>query len=361
MAVTALISGFAAMTALSIATIFGRSTVVSWLGATPTTAAFAEEYALYILLAAPFMVGANILNQQLRYQGSANIAMVGTLSGAVLNIALDPLLIYVLDLGVAGAAIATMISQMVSFCILLLYGTTRGENIRMRLPDFAPSKGLFYEILRGGLPSLLRQAFASIATIVVNHAAGGYGDAALAAYSIVNRICMFANSLILGFGQGFQPVCGFNYGAKLYRRVREAFWFSTRYILGGLVLSAGLLAIFAPQVVGIFRDDPDVIRIGALSLRLNCITLALGGWTMICNMLTQTMGMIIPASVIAITRQGLFLIPAVLVLSRILGLFGIQLSTPVAETCAFLMTTPIGLTTLRRLKRDEQRQEVKDA
>jgi putative MATE family efflux protein len=296
------------------------------------------------------MVAATVLNQQLRFQGSAAIAMAGMLSGAILNIFLDPLFIFVLGLGVKGAGVATLISQFVSFAILLFYGTTRKENISINLKLFSPSVSRYAEMFRGGVPALLRQGLMSAATIIINHFAGNYGDAAIAAISIVNRLCMFANSVVLGFGQAFQPVCGFNYGAKLYSRVRKAFWFCVRVCTIGLFVICVGMAIFAPHIITLFRkDDLDVILIGARGLRLNCISLPLMAGAIMCNMMTQTMGKALDASIVAFARQGLFLIPSLFILSPLLGLIGIQLATPVSDLASLAIVIPVMIRTLRHL------------
>jgi putative MATE family efflux protein len=308
------------------------------------------DYLLYILFAAPWMTSSMVQNNQLRFQGSAIYAMVGMIAGAVLNMFLDPLFIFVFHMGVRGAAIATMISQFVSCVILMIGGSLKG-NIRIRLKSFSPGAKLYLEMIRGGLPALLRQGLMSVSSIVINHFAGAYGDAAIAAISIVNRIFMFANSTMLGFGQGFQPVCGFNYGAKRYDRVQRAFWFCVRLCTTGLTVIAVILAIFTPQLIGIFRkDDADVLRIGILSLRLRCIALPFNAWCVMANMLTQTIGKSFQASLIAISRQGLFLLPALLIFTPLLGLLGIQLSPPVAEIVSFFFVIPLVIGVLREMK-----------
>jgi len=190
----------------------------------------------------------------------------------------------------------------------------------------------------------------SVATIIINHFAKGYGDAAIAAISIVQRFCMFAFSAVLGFGQGFQPVCGFNYGAKLYSRVKKAFWFCVRICFTGLLLAALIMAIFAPQIIALFRkDDLEVIDIGARGLRLNSIGLPLMAIVTMCNMMTQTMGMALQASISATARQGLFLIPSLFILSPLFGLLGIQLATPVADIACLFVIIPILVKVLRKL------------
>jgi putative MATE family efflux protein len=350
MAATGLFSGTLLMVVVAALGIVGRDTLVDLLGATPTIKPYAVDYLLYILIGSPFMVGANILNQQLRFQGSPVAAMTGMVSGAALNLVLDPLFIFTFNLGVSGAAVATMVSQIVSFFVLLAYGSTRKENVPIKPRCFAPSTRCYMEIFRGGIPSLLRQSLMSVATIITNHLAGNYGDAAIAAITIVNRVSMVGTSTMLGFGQGFQPVCGFNYGARLWGRVREGFWFAMRVASGGLLVMAVLLALFAPQIIAVFRDDPEVIRIGIIGLRLTCVSLPFSACIVMTNMLTQTIGRAKEASLLAVSRQGLFLYPALLALVPVYGLLGIQLATPVADLMSFLLAIPLLIRVLRSLR-----------
>jgi putative MATE family efflux protein len=198
---------------------------------------YARDYVRYILLGAPILCASLVMNNQLRMQGSAFYAMLGMCSGGVINMALDPLFIFTFGMGVGGAALATVISQCISFAILLR-NCFVGDNIRLRLRNFTPKWDVYRNILAGGLPSLYRQGLNSLATICLNLSAGPYGDAAIAAMSVVTRIFMFSTSAMLGFGQGFQPVCGFNYGAKKHARVWEAFWFCVQISVGFLILAA---------------------------------------------------------------------------------------------------------------------------
>jgi putative MATE family efflux protein len=236
MASTGFFTAFGVTAALSALGLARLGPLADLLGATATIRPHATEYIRYILFAAPWMTSSMVQNNQLRFQGSAVYAMVGMMTGAVLNIFLDPLFIFVFHMGVRGAAIATMISQFVSCVILMIGGSIKG-NIRIRLRNFSPGAALYLEMVRGGLPALLRQGLMSVSSIVINHFAGVYGDAAIAAISIVNRIFMFANSAMLGFGQGFQPVCGFNYGAKRYDRVKRPSGSACACVPRGLPLS----------------------------------------------------------------------------------------------------------------------------
>ena len=322
------------------------------LGSTVTVLPYTCDYLRIILLGAPFIMSSFVMNNQLRYQGSAAYAMVGIVAGAALNIALDPLLIFGLHMGIAGAAAATVISQFVSFCILLRM-CSAGSNLRLRPGNFHPHARDFLELVRGGFPSLCRQGLASVATICLNRAAGGYGDAVIAGMSIVARVTMFANSVMIGWGQGFQPVCGFNYGARKFGRVREAFWFCVKTAAVVLCAIALLGWITAPMVVTLFRDDPEVIAAAAAALRYQCMTLPLNAWIVLSNMALQSIGKPVRASITAASRQGLFFLPAIWVLPRLVGVQGIFLSQPVADVCSFLLALPFMLSVLAEMKRQE--------
>ena len=322
------------------------------LGSTETILPYTRDYLGVILLGAPWMTASLVLNNQLRFQGGATYAMVGITTGAVLNIILDPIMIFWMDMGVAGAGWATIISQFVSFC-LLLAGCTKGGNISIHWKNIRFQWSYFQMIFKGGLPSLARQSLASLATICLNHAAGPYGDAAIAAMGVVQRVMMFGASTMLGFGQGFQPVCGFNYGARLYSRVKRGYWFCVR--ISTLVLAAiGALGFyFAPQLVSIFRDDPEVIAFGTAALRFQCVTFPAQGWIVMSNMMEQSMGRTVPATFLSVARQGLFFIPAVLILPVFLGATGIQMAQSVADVLTLLCAIPIHLYVLRSLPKTD--------
>lgn len=356
MAATGFFSAFFAGLLMMAAGLLLPGQICSLLGSTETILPYAVEYLRYLMPGAPFLVAQFVINNQLRFQGSAFYGMIGVTVGALLNVALDPVFIFVLGMGVSGAALATSISQIVGFAVLLCMTYQKG-NIPIRLRNFTPSLANYQEIFRGGVPSLARQALTSVSTIVLNNAAGVYGDAAIAAMSIVGRVMMMGNSAIIGFGQGFQPICGFNYGAKRYGRVREAFWFCVKLCFGALVVIAVLGMIFAPQIIGLLiKNNPEVVEIGTLSLRLQCIFWPLFSYVIIANMMLQTIGMAGKATLLAVARQGLFFIPTVLLLSWLLGLLGVQMSQAVADVLSFALAVPIGQGVLRRFKQLEAEQ-----
>ncbi len=322
------------------------------LGSTETILPYTKDYLRIILLGAPYMAAQFVLNNQIRFQGNAFYAMIGVGSGALLNIVLDPLLIFGFGLGISGAALATVISQFVSF-LLLLGGVHFSGCIPIRLKNVRFNRERLLEIAGGGLPSLFRQGLGSISTMTLNIAANPYGDAAIAAMSIVSRISMFAISALIGFGQGFQPVCGFNYGARKYGRVREAFWFCVKVATFFLFLVAVLGFLFSGHLIGIFRDDPEVIRIGTAALRFQCATLVLNGWIIMNNMMTQTMGKTFYASLLASARQGLFFIPILLILPLFLGLTGIQMAQAAADVFTMLLSLAVYRLVMEELKKEE--------
>ena len=327
------------------------------MGSTETILPYARSYMRIILIGAPYMTASLVLNNQLRFQGSAFYSMIGITTGAILNIVLDPLFIFVLDMGVAGAALATIISQFVSFC-LLIAGTFRGGNLRLNLRDFSPSLKYYQNIVKGGAPSLFRQGLGSFATVCLNLMAGPYGDAAIAAMSIVTRISQFAASVVIGFGQGFQPVCGFNYGAKLFKRVQEGFWFCVKFCTSVLLVAAVCGWIFSPNLIGIFlKTDPLVIEYGSQALRLQALTFPLVGWITIANMMLQTIGKTVKASLLAMSRQFLFFVPVILTLPGFLGILGVQLSQPIADFCSFLLAVPLSISVLREMSHEQEQLE----
>ena len=317
--------------------------LVRMLGSTETIAPYAEAYASYIFVAAPFMICSFIMNNLLRFQGKALFAMVGITTGGVLNMVLDPIFIFGLDMGTAGAALATGLSQFISFCILLFMCNSREDCISIHPKKFKPTLAIYGEIIHGGLPSLGRQGIASIATIIMNTMAQPYGDAAIAAMSIVNRFMMFVGSAMIGFGQGYQPVCSYCFGARLYDRVKKACVYcvkvSTIFLLAvsviGLILSGNIIQMFR-------KDDLEVIRIGTLALRLQLLTMPLQGLVVMGgNMTPQSIGYGIRATIVSTARQGWLLIPILLCTVPLFGVLGIQMAQPIADVGTFILAAVV--------------------
>ncbi len=326
------------------------------LGATDTAAPYAMQYARYIFLAAPFMMGSLAMNNLLRFQGLTTYGMVGITLGGILNMLLDPLMIFALDMGVTGAAVATAISQLVSFVILLVMCNTRKDALSLLPQNFRPTAKMYSKILNNGLPSLGRQGIMSVSTSLLNNAAAVYGDPAIAAFSIVSRCLNFINSTVVGFGQGFQPVCGFNFGAKKFDRMHRAFFFSVKVTTIVLLVLSVLGFVLAEPIITAFRrSDPEVIRIGTEAFRVQVVTAWTWGLITLSNMYTQAIGYGIRSTILAAARQGIFLIPALLVLPNILGLQGLEFCQPVAD----LLTLGLAVFLMAKVIQ-EQKKEMKE-
>ena len=328
------------------------------LGSTPTILPYTEDYMQVILLGAPFLTSSLTLNNQMRLQGNANFAMYGIVIGAVLNVLLDPFFIFTCDLGVSGAAWATVVGQIVSF-VILFFMARRGENIAIKFRNFSPSIQMYKEIFYGGSPSFMRQGLACIATMSLNLAAGAYGDSAIAAMSIVGRIAMLSFAVVIGLGQGFQPVCGFCYGAGLYDRLKEAYRFTVIIGTSFLIVICIIGWIISGSLIGVFRDDPQVIAIGVVALRWQLCTFPLNALILASNMLAQTCRKPWRANILAAARQGLFFIPLIFILPSYFGLLGVEMCQAVSDLLSFVLTVPIVIYTFREFTREaEARKET---
>ncbi len=348
---TAVYTAFALGLVLAVLGILNIDRLVRMLGATQTIAPFAKDYGRYILIAAPYMTVSFVFNNHLRSQGNAALSMIGITTGGVLNVILDPVLIFGFKMGISGAAIATIFSQFVSFIILLIL-VIRSKNVLKPFPKYFTFRGWVYkEILSAGMPTLGRQGLASAASVFLNVAASGFGDAAVAAMSIVTRIMMFINSALIGFGQGFQPVCGFNFGAKRYDRVLEACFFCRRVALIFLLIMGVIMFAVSTPIMRLFRkEDAEVIRIGAMALKMQCCLLPFQSYVIIGNMLTQSIGYSFRATLTAVSKQGLFFIPAILILPGLFGITGLQLAQPVADGLTFILTQAIVVMVVKELR-----------
>lgn len=322
------------------------------LGSTYTILEYARIYAFFILAVAPFMVSSFVLNNILRYEGKALFAMIGLTTGGLLNIIGDPIFMFKLDMGIAGAGLSTALSQCISFMILLfmfLSGKTQSK-ISLRYIK-APLSGLC-DIIRNGFPSVIRQGLGSISTVLLNQQAAVYGDAAVAAMSIVSRISMFIFAICIGTGQGFQPVAGFNYGAKKYSRVKKGFYFT--FLMGETLVGIMTLIclVFSGSIVGIFRNDLLVIECGVPALRYHCVALLVQPICLCANMLFQSVGRSGLATFTATLRNGLYFVPFILILPYFMGITGIQITQMFADILSVITVAPIVLHFIHTLPKD---------
>lgn len=311
------------------------------MGSTDTIMPYAKSYGICILLSAPFMTGSCVLNNVLRYEGKASLAMVGLTLGGVLNIIGDPIFIFVFNMGTLGAGISTAVSQVISFFVLLLmFGGDRTVS-RLRFSAISWDIKDILNILYTGLPSLIRQGMMSVSTMVLNYMSMPYGDAAIAAMSIVSRVCNFIFAIALGISQGFQPVSAFNFGAKKFKRVKRAFIFCCGLSMIILGILSVLSLIFSGHIIGLFRDDADVIGVGTFALRAQCIVLFVSPITLAASMMFQGAGENLASSIASFLRSGITFIPMVAILPRFFGIYGIQLAQPVADVISFVVVMPI--------------------
>ena len=331
------------------------------LGSTETILPHACAYARPILIAAPLMISSLVMNNILRYEGKASFAMIGLVTGGVLNIALDPLFMFVFGLGTAGAGIATALSQSISFCILLSM-FLRGKTVsQFRLSTVTREARDFGRILLGGAPSFGRQGLNSIGGMLLNLAARSYGDAAVAGMSIVSRIFMFIISVAIGVGQGLQPVASFNYGARKYRRVRQAAIFTIEAAFCMLVVLVGLCWVNGDALVRLFRDDPAVTAVALPAFHYQCLAMLLQPIIVVANMTFQSVGASGRATFLACCRQGVFFIPLILILPRTHGLFGVEICQPIADVLTFLVSLPFLIAFLQQLGRMDDAEQSKTA
>lgn len=319
------------------------------LGSTPTILPYAKRYLAFIFLAMPFMCGALCLNNQMRFQGNAAYAMFGILTGALINVFIAPVLIFVFGLGITGAGLSTFIGETCSMFVLL-WMTHKGGTIRIHFKNFTPKAVMFKEILAGGTPSFTRQGMASIGVALLNIAAGRFGDAAIAGMSIVGRVTFVIFAAVIGLGQGFQPLCGFCYGARLYDRVREGYWFIVKIGTMFLICCVLLGFLFSADIIAVFRHDPDVIAVGRVALRWQLVTLPLGAIVMYTNMMMQTIRKPWQANILAASRNGLFFIPLIIILPHFLGLQGVEMCQACSDFLSFLLAVPIAINGFKALK-----------
>ncbi len=351
-------SFFSALTLGSCICVFGLifiDPLMRLLGSTPTILPYARSYARLILLGAPIMCCSFVMNNILRSEGRAAFAMCGLVTGGVLNIALDPIFIFYFGFGISGAAAATLLSQCVSFSILISFFLRGKSMLKISPKHLSKRAATYFEIIRLGFPSLSRQGLASISTAALNVSAGAYGDAAVAAMSIVGRIFHFKLSEMIGLGQGFTHVDGCNYGSRRYARVREAFWFTVKT---GMVMMTALSLlgwIFAPEIIALFRaDDAEVIAIGTRAMRFQCAALLLQPVFTSTNMLHQASGFALRATFLACTRQGIYFLPLIIILPRLFGMTGVEMTQMVSDIFSFGTSLPFLYYFLRRLGEQER-------
>ncbi len=314
--------------------------LVSLIGARDEVVPYAVDYARFILLAAPFMTSAFVLNNILRSEGQAVYSMLAMISGGLLNLAIDPLLIFGFGMGIAGAALATMLSQMTSFLIMAVIFLRDRSIVRIRPKYIGRRVFVYTSIVRMGVPTLFRQGMASLSSALLNIQAAPFGAAAVAAISIANKLYMFVRHVVLGVGQGFQPIAGYCFGAKRYSRVKKVFWFATASATVICLCIAVLVFFFRAPIMAWFRDDPAVVESGSVMLAFLCVTIPLMGFSTYVNQLYQSLGFAVGATFLASCRQGIFFVPLVFLLPALFGLTGIEAVQAGADLLTFFVSIP---------------------
>ena len=324
--------------------------IVMFLGSTLTIAPYAKTYISFILAAAPFMCSSFTLNNLLRYEGKASLGMIGLMFGAILNMVGDPIFMFGLGMGIAGAGLSTALSQIVSWGILLFMFLGGHTESKINLiKAFQAGPAVVGNIMATGSPSLLRQGLNSLTTVLLNSRCGVYGDAAVAAMSIVSRIVFFTFSIALGVGQGFQPVSAYNYGARKYSRIREGYRFTAILAEGIILVGVTILVVFASPLIRLMREDPEVIEIGTRALRLQALSNLFLPPCMVTEMLYQSTGHRAGATMLSALRSGLLFIPSLLILSSVRGLAGIQEAQPLSVVLSFPFTVMFAVLFFRKL------------
>ncbi|MCQ2479479.1 MAG: MATE family efflux transporter [Clostridia bacterium] len=328
------------------------------IGSTDTILPYSMEYGRFILIASPALVTSCVMNNILRYEGMASLAMIGLTTGGVLNMALDPVFIFVCKLGVTGAGLATAVSQYISMAILLSVFLLKKTQSVISLKYFTFNPRVVGNIVATGIPSFARQSLNSVSNMILNITAAPYGDACIAAMSIVAKCSMLIFSVGVGIGQGFQPVASFNYGAKKYERVRKSIFFTLQFDTLVVGILAVIMFIFAPQVISIFRSEEEILAIGRVALRFLCIAMLLLPTVMIANMTFQSIGKAGKAFFLACCQNGLFYIPMIVLLNKFFGLRGLELAQPVAYVVAAIVSFPMLMAFASQLKKMAQKDEV---
>ncbi|HAP57602.1 MAG TPA: MATE family efflux transporter [Sphaerochaeta sp.] len=343
-------------TSMGIAIIFtllglaGTGSLVRFLGATPTIAPEAERYASVILIGAPWMTVCYTMNNNLRSEGKAHLGMLGMSSGAVLNVILDPIFIFALDMGIRGAALATVLSQSVSFFILFSHFVKRRSNLHLSVRHVRLKWWIYRNIFTVGAPSLFRTMLHTVSAICLNVFSAPFGDVAIAAMSITTRVMQFLNSALIGFGQGLQPVAGFSWGAKRYDRLIEAFKFCVRTGVLAFTFIGVICFATAHYIMLLFLSDPAVIAIGTVAIRYQCILMPLSAFNTLSGMVFQSTGHSSSSSVLALARQGFFFVPVIALLPGLVGIVGLQLAQPIADVLTFILSLACILPFLKRLQ-----------
>ena len=333
---------------ISLITFIFAGQIAFALGGTEAIKDDIVSYLRMLSIGIPFIMCGLTLNNQFRFQGNALYGMIGITVGGVLNIILDPIFMFVFNMGVMGAGLATSASQIISFILLLCLNDKCG-NVKISVHSVKLSSQIIKLLYLGGMPNFARQTIAALAVILLNHAAVNYGETAIASFTVVNRITMLLGAAMIGFGQGFQPVCGYNYVAGLYKRVKSALKFCV-VVSSAFFISITMICVAtADNILALFSNEQSVIELGASVLRYQCISVPLMGWIIMSGMFLQNIGRFKDATIVSAARQGIIFVPLILILPSVCGQYGIILSQPLADIGTFLISLPMGIKAIKNM------------
>lgn len=324
-------------------------------GASDTILPYACDYAFWIILATPFYSASFVLSFVIRQEGNVRLATIGTIAGAVVNCVLDPLFIFTFNMGIVGAAVATSLSQIVSFTIMFVH-IIRGKCVlKLAWKYFSPKWKRLWEICKVGAPNLFQSALLVVGQIMLNNAAVAYGDAPLAGMNVVTKVSNIIVLSLNGFGQGFQPMCGYCYGAKLYKRIREGLWFTLKVGLTIIVILSLVCFIFAPEIIALFRaDDPAVIEVGSKIMRAHMVVMPLYTVTVVASMMFLSCGKALKATVVTLARNGIVFIPLIMVMPSLFKLNGVIWAQPISDAITFVISALLLAVELKQLSKQEK-------
>ena len=332
--------------------VFAIRPIMLLLGSTETILPYSVAYGQIIMMSAPITMMVSYFQFLLRAEGRAKNSLPATILGGFLNIGINPIFIFTLKLGVSGAAIATALSQTVTLVMLVWIYLHKETSVRLGLKYVSGRAGVYLEILRSGIPTLFRQGCACIANIMLNHAAAGFGDSAVAAMTVVNKLFQMAYSLLVGYVQGYQPVVGYNYGAGLYQRVKAAFRFLLVTSVSAMTLVGLFSFVFTENLIGLFTESgSEVMEIGITAFRLQCISMPFIPFVVSCGITFQAIGRSKWSTLTSSARQGYVFLPLIFILPKFFGLYGLEITQAFSDMCTFLVAVPFIVVFTRELNR----------
>lgn len=341
---TALYSSLCVGAVIIICTVIFLNPVLKMLGATESIMPYAVTYTSIYIISSIFNVFNVTMNNIVTSEGAAKTTMFALLTGAALNMILDPVFIYVLDLGVAGAAIATAISQIVSTSVYLTYIFRKKSVFNFSIKECCYSKEIVSEVLKIGIPTLVFQLLTSLSIALINMQTKVYGDSVIAAMGVVTRVISMGSLMVFGFIKGFQPIAGFSYGAKKYDRLHEAIKISILWSTIFCIIFGAGAALFSSSIIsGFTKGDMEMIHAGQKALRANGLSFLLFGFYTVYSSLFLALGKAKEGFILGACRQGICFVPVVLLLPMAWGIHGILYAQPIADVISAIVTVFMAL------------------